>query len=397
MPSPFDTTELLDPAQDRVAPLPYPNDFGTMSSEAMIVFSEHEIKTEKKKTFFSIILRINITPTMILISGVIGSPEPDPEKPQDNLQPEQLSPNNSAPDVTPDSSGPSVTQQTPEQETTTTIPAVSTAASEQTDLNVDTTTAPTTEPKRTAAYDNPEIPVSESDGKYPQPVSEQLSDNTSVPIVPLEMALTTINPIHTHAINSTPTSDHSVTTNSQSTSELKPTPSATAQANHPDLNPSDPVQSEDKPDPEVNLKNQTEAQSELSDNTTLGRPENQTMVSPDTPAAGKIIEEQNENQDVKANVSTKASPTYPALIESTPNALKVSTSPATAEDKPTKPEDANNNHQGLQDYQAGENTRSLFFSLTLYTHHCANNLPVISEKLYIYVFQWLFLRNMALI
>lgn len=282
---------------------------------------------------------------MILVSGVIGSPEPDSEKPQDNLQPEQLSPNNSA--LRPDTPGPSVTQQTPEQDPTTTTAKDTMAASEQTYLKVETTTPPSTEPKSTNASDNPEIPVSESADKYPQSVSEQeqLSDNNSAPIVPPETAPT--------SPNSTQTSDHSATPNSPSTSELKPTPSANAQASNPDLKPSNPVQSEDEQDPEVNLKNQTEALSEPSENTTTGRLEIQTTVSTDKPSTARITEEQNENQDMKANVSTKASPTYPALIDSTPDSLKLNPSPAVTGEKPSKPEDANNNHQ---DYQAGEDT-----------------------------------------
>lgn len=43
-PSPYDPDEDLESAKDQVDPLPYPNDFGTMPSEAMNVFPEHDDK-----------------------------------------------------------------------------------------------------------------------------------------------------------------------------------------------------------------------------------------------------------------------------------------------------------------------------------------------------------------
>lgn len=269
-------------------------------------------------------------------------PDKDSEKHQDNYEPEQLSPHNSAPNFPPASTRLAVTQQPSEQYPNTRSPTDTMPASEQTDLNAETTTttAPLiTEPKSTDAYDNPKIPASKSTAKNPQPVFEveELSYNASVPTVPPEMAST--------KINSTPTSDQSTTTNSQSTSEPKLTPSATAQANNPNLKPSNPFQSEDRQGPEVNLENQTEAQLEPNENTTSERLEIQKMVSTD-------------------------SPTYPTLIESTHGSVIVSPSPTKAQEKPTKPKDANNNLQDLQDYQAGKDTR---FTLLLLNIHCANN------------------------
>ncbi|KAB5539630.1 hypothetical protein PHYPO_G00091240 [Pangasianodon hypophthalmus] len=309
-PYPYDTAELLDPVENQVAPLPYLPDFGTVPS-------------------------------------IIGSPVPDkgPEKPQDYFEPEQLSPNNSDPNVPPASTRLAHTQQPSEQYPTIISPRYTTPASEQTDLNAETTTSLPTEPKSTDAYDKP---ASKPTAKNPQSVFEldQLSYNASVPTVPPEMAST--------RPNSTPISDQSATTNSQSTSEPKPTPSATAQANNTDLKPSNPVQSEDRQDPGVNLENQTDAQLEPSENTTSGL-EIQKMVSTEKPATTKITEAQNENQDIKGILSTKDSPTYPALIESTPASVMVSPSPTKEQEKPTKPKDANNNLQDLQDYQADAN------------------------------------------
>lgn len=288
---------------------------------------------------------------MLLISGTTGSPVPDKEteKPQDDFKPEQLSPNNSAPNFPPASTRLAVTQEPSVQRPTTTSPKDATPAAEQTDLNAEATPPPTTEPKSTDTHDNPEIPVSESTAKHPQSVFEleQLSYNASVSTVPPEMAPT--------RPNSTPTSDQSATTNSQSTSGPKPMSSATAQAKNPDLKPS--VQSEDRQDPGVNLENQTEAQLEPSENTTLGRFEIQTMVSTGKPTTAEITKEQDENRDIKAIASTQASPTHPALIESSAASLKASPSPNKVPEKPTEPKVDNSSLPDLQDFQAGEDTR----------------------------------------
>lgn len=283
---------------------------------------------------------------MLFLSGVSGSPvsDNDPEKPRDYFKPEQLSPNNSAPNFT---------QQPSEETPSTTSPIDTTRASEQTDLNAETTTPPTTEPKSTDTHDNPEIPVSESTPKNPQSVFEleQHSPKVPVPTVPPEMVST--------RPNSTPTSDHSATTKSQSSSDPKPTPSATAQANNPDLNTFNPVQSEDMQGAEVNLKNQTETQLEPSENTTLGILEITKTVSTAKPTTANIIEDQNENQDTMSVLSTRDSPTFPTIIESTPASVKVSPSPTKSQEIPTKPKEANNNisNDNLQDYQAGKGTR----------------------------------------
>lgn len=281
---------------------------------------------------------------MLFLLGITGSPVPekDPEKRQDIYEPEQLSLNNSAPNFPTAPPRLAVTQQPSEEYPNTASPTDITPASEKTDLNTKTTTTTTpliTEPKSTDAYDNPEIAASKSTAKNPQSVIEleELSHNASVPTVPPEMSST--------RINSTPTSDQSTTTNSQSTSEPKSTPSATAQANNLDLKPSNPFQSEDRQDPEVNLDKQTEAQLEPSENKTLERLEIQKIVSTD-------------------------SPTYPALIESTHASAVVSLSPTKVQEKPTKPKDANNNLQDLQDYQAGKDTT---FTLLLLNIYCANN------------------------
>lgn len=303
-PSPYDTAELLDPVEDHVAPLPSLPDFVTVPS-------------------------------------TIGSPVPDEdrEEPQDNFEPEQLSPNN----FPPASTRQAVTRQTPEQYPAMTIPADGTTAPAQTDLNTETTTPLTTEPKSTAADDNPEIPASKPTARNPQSVSEleQLSYNASVPTVPPEMASTTPNS----------------TLTSQSTSEPKITPSATAQANNPDLKPSNPVQSEDKQDLKVNLEDQTEAQLEPSENTNPGGVEILKTLSTDKPTTARITTvAQNENREIKDIVSTKDSPAYPALTESTPAPATVSSSPIKVQENPTKPKDTNNNLQDLQDYQADANS-----------------------------------------
>lgn len=284
-------------------------------------------------------------------------PEKESEKPQDYLKPEQLSFNNSAPNVPSATTWLTVTQQPSEETPSTTSP---------TDLNAETTAPPSTEPSST---DNPEIPVSKS-AKNPQSVfeEEQLSNNALVPTVPPETA--SITP------NSTPASDQSATTNSQSTSSEhllrhpKPTPSTT---NNPDLNPFNPVPSEDRQDPEVN-QNTTQLE-----NTTLGILETQNMVSTVMPTTANITEEQNENQNMTDIPSTKDSPTSSALIKSTPAPVKVSPSPTKAPEKPTEPKDANQNLQDVQDFQAGKDTRgtsfhsanksSFHFSGTRYVHH----------------------------
>lgn len=256
-------------------------------------------------------------------------PEKESENPQDYLKPEQLSFNNSAPNFPSATTRLTATQQPSEETPSTTSP---------TDLNAETTAPPSTEPSST---DNPEIPVSKS-AKNPQSVfeEEQLSTNALVPTVPPETA--SITP------NSTPASDQSATTNSQSTSEPKPTPSTT---NNPDLNPFNPVPSEDRQDPEVN---KSEAQLE---NTTLGIVETQNMVSTVMPTTANITEEQNEKQNMTDILSTKDSPTSSALIKSTPASVKVSPSPTKAPEKPTEPKDANQNLQDVQDFQAGKDTR----------------------------------------
>lgn len=281
---------------------------------------------------------VNLTLTVLLLSGS-PVPDNDPENAQDLFKPEQLSPNNSV----------AVTQQPSEQPPTTTRPTESTTASEKTDIKAETTTPPPTEPKITDA-DNPEKSASESDDQNPQSVFEleQLSNST----VPPEMAST--------RLNSTPTSDQSDAANSQSSSELKPTLSATAQTDNPDLNP---VQPENRQDPEVNLENQTEAPGKPSENTTLGRSEILTTVSTPLPTTAKITEQQTEHQEIRGIVTTKPSPTYPALTGSTPASEKVRSSPTKAQENPTKPNDSNNSLQGLQDYQAGKDSRILLLFL----------------------------------
>lgn len=296
-------------------------------------------------------LPVNLTLTVLFLPGIIGSPLPenDPKKLQDSFEPEQLSPNNSAPNFPPTSTMLAVTQQLSEQYTTTTSPSDITPASKHTDPNA--------EPKITEAHDNPEIPPSNSTVN-PQSDSEldQLPNNASVPTVPPNLA--------SAKPNSTPMSNQSATQNSESASE-------------PDLKPSTPVQSDDKLDPEVSLENQTDAQLEPSKNTTPGTLEIERMVSTDKPNIEKMTESQNENLDINNILSTKDSPTYTALIETTPASKIATPSPTKVQEKPTKPIDTNDNLQDLQDYQAGKGVR---FPLHFLSIHCNNNVCVISKE-----------------
>ncbi|XP_060722893.1 proteoglycan 4b [Tachysurus vachellii] len=346
----------------------------------------------------------------VTLPSITVSPLADKDPDIPTFEPEQLSPNNSDPNFPPISTGQAISQEPSEQYATTTSTTDIKPASEQTDLKADPTTTTTTKPtainpqsvfeQDTDTFENqtelrpdllgsgtvpsiisssladkdPDIPSFEpeqlspnnSDPNFP-PISteqtdlktdpttlttakatainpqtvfeeDQLSYLASVPTLPPKMAST--------RPNSTPMSEQSATTNSQSTSEPEPTPSASAQANNTDHEPSNP---DDRLDPEVNLENQTDAQLEPSENTTQ---EIQEKDSTDKPTIEKITEAQNEPQDMNSIHSTKDSPTDPALIE-TPASMKVSPSPTKMPEKPIKPIDTSKN---LQDYQADANS-----------------------------------------
>ncbi|XP_053339669.1 proteoglycan 4b isoform X2 [Clarias gariepinus] len=307
-PSPYDTAEFFDPIENQVTPLPNLPDFGTVPS-------------------------------------MIGSPvtDKDPENPQDNFKPEQFSPNISAPNVPPASTKLPDTQQHSEDFPATT--STKNTTSEQTDLTAKANTSLSTEPQSNDASDNPEKPASESADQNPQSAFEQkqLSYDASVPTVPPNMDSTTP--------NATLSSEQKGTTDSQSTSESKPSPAPTDLDNNLALKPTNPVQSKEKDGPEVNLQTQTEAQLEPSEVTTLGRLDIQNTTSADQSA--NITEEQHEAKDTKDILSTEDSPKFPAILASTPPSEKVSPLPGEAEEeKPTKPKNYNKNPQGLQDYQA---------------------------------------------
>ncbi|KAF5894670.1 proteoglycan 4-like, partial [Clarias magur] len=311
-PYPYDTAEHFDPIENQVTPLPDVPDSETVPS-------------------------------------MIGSPvtDKDRENPQDNSKPEQFSSNISAPYVPPAPTKLLDTQQHSEHFPATTSTKNTTSASEQTDPTTKANTSLSNEPQTNDSFDNPQKPVSESSNQNPQSVfeQEQLSYNASVPTVPPEMDST--------RPNSTSSSEQKGTTASQSTSESKPSPAPTDQPSNLDLKPTNPVQSEDKEGPEVNLQTQTEAQLEPSEVTNLGRLDIQNTTSADQSSSANITEAQPETKDTNGILSTEDSPKYPDLIASTPPSEMVSHSPDQAEEeKPTKPKNDSENPQGLQDYQA---------------------------------------------
>ncbi|KAI5090349.1 proteoglycan 4 precursor [Silurus meridionalis] len=206
--------------------------------------------------------------------GTVPSLIEDPELPQVNFKPEQISPNSS-------------------ETTLTTSPTHPMPASQQ---NVELSKEP----------QNTDAPAYLEITKTPPSVLEleEFSNSTSLPTDRLRSA--SIRP------STPPTANYFST-------------SPTAQADNPYPTPTKPIQSEDTQDPE----SPPEAQFHQSNTTTL---ETMGTVLTDKPSGAEELETQNGNQDTKDVLSTKGSPTPPTLIESTPTAVTTSPFPTKPQD-----------------------------------------------------------------